>query len=631
MRPKLIAMSGPLQGKTFTFSEAAELSIGRDPANYLCLNAPIVSRWHCLLKEEASRFMLKDLGSSNGTFVNGVPVRERQLADGDRIAIGESEFLLRLHEDEASSSLNLVELDESDLGKRTTLRLRREDALYLQTVEALPMLIPTARVVADLNALLKISTEITPICDLPTLWRRLLELICSVVPAESGAILLAGESMQEFTPICVWNREAGADQPVHVSRTIINQVLQGGVAVLSNAVQDAGPFYSVASLIIAQVQSLLAAPMVMAEKILGVIYLTTGDPLAHFDRDHLQLVTAIAGVAAAPLQNARYVERLENENRRLQAELGLDHDMIGESQIMKEVYQLIARVAPSDFTVLIRGESGVGKELAALAIHRNSPRKDKPFIAINCAAIAETLLESELFGHEKGAFTGAVAQKKGKLEAADGGTVFLDEMGEMSPQLQAKLLRVLQEREFERVGGTRTIKVDLRVIAATNRDLEAEIMAGSFRQDLFYRLNVIALKMPPLRERRDDIRLLVNHFLKKHSRQCKRQVRGVSDEAHALLRGYDWPGNVRELENAIERAIVLGSTDLILTEDLPETIRETESPTRAPLYEAVKEAKKQVVRQALDKAEGNYAEAGKILGVHPNHVHRLIRELKLKK
>ncbi len=382
---------------------------------------------------------------------------------------------------------------------------------------------------------------------------------------------------------------------------------------------------------VAKVQSLLAVPIVVVDKMLGVIYLTTGNPLVHFDRDHLQLVTAIAAVAAAPLQNARYVEWLENENRRLQDELNLSHDLVGESPRMQNVYQLIAKVAPSDFTVLIRGESGTGKELVARAIHRNSKRKDNAFVAINCAALTETLLESELFGHEKGAFTGAVAQKKGKLEMADGGTIFLDEMGEMSPLLQTKLLRVLQEREFERVGGTRTLKVNLRVIAATNRDLEAEIVAGNFRQDLFYRLNVVSIKMPSLRDRRQDIPLLANHFLKKHREQCKRRVRGISDEAQSLLKNYDWPGNVRELENVIERALVLGSSDLIRPEDLPETILEIESPTRLTLYDAVKEAKKQFVLSAIEQAEGNYTEAGKILGIHPNHVHRLVRELKLRK
>src|SRR5262249_22297046 len=232
-------------------------------------------------------------------------------------------------------------------------------------------------------------------------------------------------------------------------------------------------------------------------------------------------------------------------------------DMVGASAGMREVYKFIAKAAPTNSTVLIRGESGTGKELAARAIHLNSPRAKHPFVAINCAALTETLLESELFGHEKGAFTGAVTTKKGKIELAQNGSVFLDEIGEMALPLQAKLLRVLQQHEFERVGGTRTIKADIRLIAATNRNLEQAIKDGDFREDLYYRLNVIRLNMPPLRERREDITPLAIYFAEKYSRQCNRPIKGISPQAQACLFNYDWPGNVREFENAIERAIVL--------------------------------------------------------------------------
>src|SRR6185503_14792903 len=257
----------------------------------------------------------------------------------------------------------------------------------------------------------------------------------------------------------------------------------------------------------------------------------------------------------------------------------LDHQMIGESEPMGKVLNLISRVAPSSSTVLLLGESGTGKELAARALHRNSPRADKPLVAINCATLVESLLESELFGHEKGAFTGAIYQKRGKLELAEGGTIFFDEVGELSPAIQAKLLRVLQEREFERVGGTQTIKVDVRAIAATNRNLKAEMKAGKFREDLYYRLNVVPIPMPTLRERREDISLLANYFVAEFSNKCKRRVTGISPEARRLLCAYDWPGNVRELENAIERAVVIGQTDLIMPEDLPETIFESQAST----------------------------------------------------
>jgi transcriptional regulator with GAF, ATPase, and Fis domain len=241
--------------------------------------------------------------------------------------------------------------------------------------------------------------------------------------------------------------------------------------------------------------------------------------------------------------------------------------MVGEGEAMQRVYHFIGKVAPTDATVLINGESGTGKELAARAIHRNSKRAQKPFVAVNCAALTESLLESELFGHERGAFTGAIAQKKGRLEIANGGTLFLDEIGELSPALQVKLLRVLQEREFERVGGTVTIKADVRVIAATNKNLEAAMAANQFRHDLFYRLNVVSLEMPPLRTRREDILLLASYFVEKYATVCNRKLKGISPDARTALLAYEWPGNVRELENTIERAVVLGATDFILTKD----------------------------------------------------------------
>ncbi|MGB8114258.1 MAG: sigma-54 dependent transcriptional regulator, partial [Candidatus Sulfotelmatobacter sp.] len=320
------------------------------------------------------------------------------------------------------------------------------------------------------------------------------------------------------------------------------------------------------------------------------------------------------------------------ENERLVVEITQDRSLVGEGTRMKEVYQFLKRVAPTDGTVLIEGESGTGKELAARAIHRNSPRATKPFVAINCAAIPESLLESDLFGHERGAFTGAGSQKKGRFEVADGGVVFLDEIGELAPTLQVKLLRVLQEREFERVGGTHPIKVDIRLVAATNRNLEQAVRNGKFRQDLYYRLAVLKITMPTLRERREDIPMLVRHFVQKHAKRCKVKPRPVSREALACLVNYDWPGNVRELENAIERALVLGSSDMILPEDLPESLLERTPPdvTEAKYHAAVKELKKQLILNAVEQTQGSYADAARVLGVHPNYLHRLIRNLELK-
>jgi Nif-specific regulatory protein len=618
MNPRLVSIAGPLKGATFTLADS-ETSIGRESANRLCISDPSVSRRHSVIRREGEQFKINDLESLNGTFVNDVPVKERALAHGDRVRIGDYLFVFLIDEGESVPLTGRVLLDEGVLVSGATIQVRVADAFHLMA--------------RDLSVLMKISTTINSIRGLEELQRQLLELIFEVVPAQRGAILLVEEGEKEFSSVFGLDRRSGPNPAIRVSRTIVQQVFNEGVAILSNDVQDNESFDVAESLISSQIRSLVCVPLVLLDRISGAIYLDTSSPADRFDNDHLQLLTAIAGIAAVALENAQHVEWLESENRRLQADNQLEHNMVGESRKMREVYQFISRVAPTDSTVLITGESGTGKELAARAIHLNSPRKSKPFIAVNCAALTETLLESELFGHEKGAFTGAIAQKKGKIEIAEGGTLFLDEIGEMAPILQAKLLRVLQEREFERVGGTRTIKVNIRLIAATNKNLEEAIKDGSFRQDLYYRLNVVSITMPALRERGEDVILLARYFAEKYGEKCNRRVKGISADARARLVNYDWPGNVRELENAIERAVVLGTTERILPEDLPEAVLETETPNTVAstkYHEAVMEAKKQLIINAIEQSGGNYTEAAKLLGVHPNYLHRLIRNMNLK-
>jgi transcriptional regulator with GAF, ATPase, and Fis domain len=631
MNPRLVAIAGPLKGTTFTLTEE-DLSIGREASNRLSISDLALSRRHCLVKKDAENFKLCDLDSLNGTFVGGVPIKERLLEDGDQIKLGDSLFLFLLREEEVSPTSSSVQLVEGRLLTHSTIELRIEDALYLQPEKVLSTLPATVRMARDLKALLKISMAINSIRSMEVLEQQLLELIFEFVPAQRGAILFAGDGL-ELASVFGWERLSGPEKSVQVSRTIVDKVLREGAAILSNDITESEAFSAAKSLTDSHIRSLLCVPLVVYERVLDAIYLDTSDPAARFDEDHLQLLAAIAGIAAVAMENIRRLEWLEGENRRLQDDINIEHNMVGESQRMREVYQFITKVAPTDSTVLIGGESGTGKELAARAIHNNSKRADKPFVAINCAALTETLLESELFGHEKGAFTGAIAQKKGKLEVADGGTLFLDEVAELAPVLQAKLLRVLQEREFERVGGTRPIKANIRLIAATNKDLKEAIGRGAFRQDLYYWLNVVSLTMPPLSERREDILLLASYFTAKHSRKCKRQVMGISQQARSCLARYDWPGNVRELENAIERAVVLGSTEFILLEDLPEAMLDAGQPIDLPInryHEAVKELKKQLIQKAVEQANGNYTEAAKLLGVHPNYLHRLIRNMDLK-
>jgi DNA-binding NtrC family response regulator len=312
--------------------------------------------------------------------------------------------------------------------------------------------------------------------------------------------------------------------------------------------------------------------------------------------------------------------RLLTENRELRAALATRHrveGIIGESGAMQEVLSVVRRVAPSDATVLIRGESGTGKELIAKAIHYASPRAARALVKVNCAALAESLLETELFGHEKGAFTGAVAARKGRFELADGGSLFLDEIGDLPPHLQVKLLRVLQEREFERVGSSRPVKVDVRLLAATHRNLEALVRDGRFRDDLYYRINVVTIPLPPLRERREDLPLLIDHFLRAFADKNAKSIRGLTGEAREALLRYDYPGNVRELENVIERAVVLTRDDVIDLTDLPLTLdaQAAEPESGAGLVAAVEGLERRMIREALAKADGIQTRAAELLGI----------------
>jgi Nif-specific regulatory protein len=630
---ELEAVAGPLKGSIIPLAED-ETSIGREPLNQVSLLDAAVSRRHCVITRNAGQFKIQDLNSRNSTFVNGVPVTDRTLASGDEIKIGNSLFVFVLPEVEQAKNVSTSVEFEKDTGfdkaGGSTVILRKQDARYLRDLVDIRA---SSRTLADLNALLRISKAVNSVRGLEALEKQILESIFEVAPADRAAILLGQHGADEWTSVFGWDRGSGPNQTVQVSRTIVSQVLSDGVAVMCNDLPAAPTFSDTASILERRIRSVLAVPLEVFDRILGVIYLDASNPEARFDENHLQLLTAIGSIAAAALDNARRMESLEQENRRLQDEISLEHNMVGDSPRIRDVYQFIARVAPRDTTVLIFGESGTGKELVARAIHRTSGRANKPCVAINCAALAESLLESELFGHEKGSFTGAIAQKKGKLEVAEGGTVFLDEIGELAPLLQAKLLRVLQEREFERVGGMRTIKLDVRLITATNRDLEEEVKRGRFREDLFYRLNVVSLRMPALRERREDIPLLASYFAAKFSQRSNRAVLGLSPNARACLTNYDWPGNVRELENAIEYAVVLGSSDVILPEDLPEAVLERAESAGASMtafHDALREAKKQLILNAFEHAQGSYTEAARLLGLHPNYLHRLIRNLSMK-
>jgi len=337
--------------------------------------------------------------------------------------------------------------------------------------------------------------------------------------------------------------------------------------------------------------------------------------------DRLSLLVKRALQSRELILQHRELER-EIENRR-----SFEH-IIGKSPAINKVFEVVKRVAPTKASVLITGESGVGKELIANALHNLSPRKEKPFVKVHCAALAETLLESELFGHEKGSFTGAIARKRGRFELAHTGTIFLDEIGEIDQSVQIKILRVLQEKKFERVGGEETLEVDVRVITATNRDLEKEIEAGRFREDLFYRLNVVRIDVPPLRERKDDLPLMITAFIREFADENGKKIEGIDPKARSALYAYDWPGNIRQLRNCIESAVVMTSGTVITLDDLPPSIRpREEAPSlHIPVGVTIAEAEKQVIIQTLSAQNGNKTRTAEVLGIGRKTLHRKLDE-----
>ena len=629
MNPRIVGIAGPLNGMTLTLTDD-QISVGREPYNQLWAADSAMSRRHfAIVKQEDGQFLLSDMGGRNGTRVNGERIEKHELCHRDQIRVGNSTLVFLLSDEEAIAERNPLELDDTTVEEDVVASLHPEDSSYLHPERASGQ--PKAeRLAADLSTVLKIATHIGGIRDEGGLQWQLLGMLFDVVPAQRAAILFL-DGAGEIASGAAWDRVHGPEVPVRVSRTLLKKITAERTGLLLDNIKRSF-LGQAASLQSAGVKSALCVPLLLADRVSGVIYLDTRSPENPFDSDHLQLITAVAGLISLAWENVRHLEKLREENKYLQEEVNLNNELVGDSPRMRAVYELIRRVAATDSTVLIQGESGTGKELVARAVHNSSSRADGPFVAVNCAAITQTLLESELFGHEKGAFTGAVAQKKGKVELANGGTLFLDEIGEFAIALQAKLLRVLQEREFERVGGTRPMKIDVRFLAATNRGLLQAVEAGTFRRDLYHRLNVVSITLPALRERAEDIPLLADYFVAKASRKCRMRPKPISPEGQACLLSYDWPGNVRELEHAMERALVLGSSDRILPEDLPAEIFESASgePSSSNFQSVVKEQKRQVVQKAMQQSGGNYIEAAKVLGIHPNSLLRLIRNLNLK-
>ncbi|WLT31084.1 sigma-54-dependent Fis family transcriptional regulator [Geothrix sp. PMB-07] len=480
-----------------------------------------------------------------------------------------------------------------------------------------------------LSPLLEVSQALA-VADLRVALPRALEILSEAFGAINGAILLADEEGKGLRIEAARGLSRQATERAHYKsgEGINGRVLASGKAVVLPRASQEPLFLDRTGVLKEQKRkkvelSFFCVPVFLDQRTAGTLCLTVRhDPRRDYERDSkvLQIAASMVGLA---MKVARLVaadrQRLVEENQQLRLDLRERYDLrhlIGHSHAMQRVYEAVAQAAPSSTTVLIRGESGTGKELAAHALHYNSPRADKPFIKVSCGALPENLIESELFGYEPGAFTDARHQKKGRFELANGGTLFLDEVGELSPATQVKLLRVLQEREFERLGGVSPVKVDVRLVAATHRDLEAAVRAGTFREDLYYRLHVFELFMPPLRERQADIVLLADHFVEKIAAAQGKDVRRISTSAIDMLVAYHWPGNVRELENCIERAILVAEGGVIHAHHLPPSLQTAEVSDTLPgagLADAVAAFERDLLQDALKSARGNRSRAARLL------------------
>ena len=495
--------------------------------------------------------------------------------------------------------------------------------------------------VQKFNTLIEINTLINSnYTDVRSLLTQILESATRLCEGEASSLLLLNKAEQKlYFEIALGAKGAAVKKySLNLGEGIAGWVAQHNKSIIVNDVEnDSRHLAEISRSIGYPAKTMLAVPMRIKDECVGVIELINKKNGRYFSEDDLEWLEIFANQAAIAIQNARSYEKAREEIHFLQDQIQTDkgyHTLIAASPVILEKLEIIERVAKTDSSVLILGESGVGKELFAEQIHLRSNRRDGPFVRVNCAALPEGLLESELFGHVKGAFTDAIQNRRGRFEMANGGTIFLDEIGDLPLKLQAKLLRVIQQKTFEKVGSDTTITVDVRILAATNRDIEALVEKGEFRRDLYYRLNVLPIYIPPLRQRPEDIPELAQFFLKKFSRETKKKIDGFSDEAMRLMLTYNWPGNVRELENCIERACVISNGSWIQPEDL--LLRSTASPADATvpqdtknLKNALNSFKRHFIKKVLEECNWNQTEAAKVLDIQRTYLSRLIKELEI--
>jgi transcriptional regulator with GAF, ATPase, and Fis domain len=600
--------------------------IGRKPENDLSLSDPFVSRNHAeIVALENGGFELRDLGGENPIKVNGRMISQHRLRDGDKLTLGQSLLIFKMEspcsstgveilaaEDMSQKAVEIASLDAKKTMPFSLDSVDSKDVVSLQRDHQRLMLL------YDYGKSVNSHLE-----DQDEMLEEIMTAALKTLKAERGFIALVDETTGELACELV-RSESGEDlsEKLEVSRTIIHKVLREGVSILTVNAQEDTQFDKAKSIREYNIRSAICAPLLFREEILGVIYLDNRASAGSFSQDDQMFLIALSHQAGIALGNARLHRRVVQENVWLESTLKPKFQILGDSPKMKRVFETIKKVAPTDITVLIQGETGTGKELAAKAIHTLSPRREHPFVPVNCAAIPKELIESELFGHEKGSFTGATSAREGKFQLADGGTIFLDEIGDMSLDLQAKVLRILEDRELQRVGGSKSVSVNVRVLAATNKDLAKAVEDGAFREDLFYRLNVVAIELPPLKERKMDIIPLAEYFIAE-------RVKKISSKAQKLMEAYEWPGNVRELRNCVDRAVVLGDGKVIQPEDLPYNLRKGGQVIPAPL-ETLEHMEEDHIVRVLRYADWNKSDAARILGVTRQTLDNKIKRYKIK-
>ncbi|MFQ5646315.1 MAG: sigma 54-interacting transcriptional regulator [bacterium] len=590
-----------------------EVFLGRSPESDIKMFDQSISRKHVSFTRTSSgHYIIKDISNRNKIMVNGKMITQYTLQPNDRILLGKTELIYFEDSKEETDTIplkkrhegNEFDFNEGMLIKRQTWKdpLDQIDGEDLETGYQ------------RLKLLYRMMKSISGTLNYNEFLKTTIDILFKTINIDRGCICLLGEGSDEYeVVISRGNGIVDSSGYLRASHYMINKVIKESISVLTVDAGEDARYKNRKSIRNFHIKSVMCVPLLTKSKMLGFIYLDNSLQ-AQFTEKDLEFLMSLAQQIAISIENINLHKKLKEENVNLLKMLSHTEKIIGESAKMKSLFSLIDRVAKHDTTVLITGETGTGKELVARALHNQSSRSSRPFICVTCALFSQSLIESELFGFEKGAFTGADKGRTGKLELADKGTIFLDEIGEIGLEAQVKLLRFLERREVERIGSNKTMQLDVRVVAATNKDLAAAVKDGAFREDLYYRLNAITIDSPPLRERKEDIPLITRFYLEELAKQIGRKPKKISKKALDLLISYHWPGNVRELKNIIERAVVLGAGDVLYIQDFPEDIRKSSSAGISS-FKTLGDIEKQHIVSALIETGGNKSKAASLLDI----------------